>query len=64
VALELVVVALGRREYVDDHRTEVEQHPVRRGATPSSAGRRRHDLGDRVGDGGDLALEPPEQMTK
>src|SRR5919204_1524042 len=58
-ALELVVVALRRREHVDDDRTKVEQDPVRLGR-PLPGDRPNaiapEQLQDAVGDGIDLAL--------
>src|SRR5918993_469312 len=59
VALELVVVALGRGEHVDDHAAVVEQDPVRlRGPLATErpdtlVAERPHDA---VRDGADLAL--------
>src|SRR5664280_3686441 len=59
VLLELVVVALGYGEDVDDHHAEVEESPVR--VRPAFAPDRPHPLvaqpiGDAVGDGAQLAL--------
>src|SRR4051794_8241714 len=61
VLLELVVVALRRREHVDDDRLEVHEHPVR--LRRALATDRLHalvaqGLEDAVGDRADLALGP------
>ena len=38
VLLELVVVAFGRREHVDDHAAEVHEHPVALGRSLAAEG--------------------------
>ena len=67
VPLELVVVTLGRREHVDDHRPEVEQHPVRCGRplTPDRADALLAQPGSRIPSAiaSSWRSDPPEQMT-
>ena len=67
VLLELVEVALGRREDVDDHAAEVEQDPVRGGDAlapdrPDPLGPQPATMPSAIASS--WRSEPPEQMTK
>ena len=65
--LQLVVVALGRGEDVDDHRAEIQERPVGAGsALPADRSNPLVSelLADAVGNRAQLPLEPPEQTTK